>query len=841
MSENDKNSSLPSKGLRQGTAPTAAAADARHGAIRVQDGVEVPSKAGLRNNDAVLSTASTGQVRHGAYSVSGEDLRTGTTSTSNATGSSSTSAGTGTGTGTGTKAGLRKGAAAVRSSQQQNPQESRVGQTKAGLRRGADAKMGIPFSAGSASTTSTSNAAEDTPVINGTGMELNRDLQEGEMQVSPAAQPDLDLVEEHQNHTERLAVANLVEDDDHDQELPEAVEWNESQQRAKRNMHQTRMALLAVWALVVIAGIAVAVVVFSSSKKEDTIVINPLTDSPTLSPSDAPTLAPTVFSRQVRLELLLPEETLDSIINQEQSPQALAHHWTLTDPSFDSYPDDRLLQRFILATWFYATNGPSWFNNTHWLSYTVHECHWFQNSITIQRVISYLPYDHPHPMTTPCRNMSNLETGWQYEHLALAQNGVSGFIPPELFLLTSLRRIGLLLNLKLTGNLVGEQISKLTSLEILEVSNTNFQGSIPTEIGILTNLVDLSLAVEQLTGVIPTEIGRLTNLKYISSHRTNLEGPLPSEIGLLSNMLAINLGSNRMTSTIPSEILSLKKLMVLFLYEAQMSGTIPTEIGLLTDMVHLYIGPNRFEGTLPSELGLLTKLEALTINNNNITSTMPTTLGQLSSLFGMQFLGTGLTGTIPSEIGLIPFVGSDRPYSLSWEYRMYWAGGTYFSLAENPFLTGPIPSEVANMRGLEWFQLVDNKFTGSILPALGQLDLKKLELYGNNMDQTIPTELGQATNMQEFLIGGNSFWGTLPSELGLWTRLSKFDVSNCSLTGVIPGQLGSLAVHNESVLEYFALSGNEFEGTVPSGLCQLNASLLFDCHSGLCGCNCACA
>ncbi|CAB9498121.1 Leucine rich repeat N-terminal domain [Seminavis robusta] len=661
-------------------------------------------------------------------------------------------------------------------------------------------------------------ALQRNPSVRYSRLEQGNDLQMAQVPQPPAASMDPEIgslmtsQQPQQDNTDRdLTEADPVTND----ELPQAVEWDESK-RSKRGlaMDPTKLVLLAFCALFVLTGIVVAYIMLSPSKEKHNIVV---TNSPT--PTDSPpTPSPTLFTRDVRLNLLLPKDAVDSI-QQPPSPQSQAYNWTLRDPSFNSYPDDRLLQRFILATWFYATDGPSWFNNSHWLSYTEHECHWFQNSFPIH-VLSYLPYEYPDPMTTPCRNMSNLDTGWQYEHLSLAQNGLDGIIPNELFLLTSLKSIDFGLNLNLRGKLlVGDQISKLSKLQFLGISNTAMHGSIPTEIGTLTNLVDLSLAFEQLTGVIPTEIGKLTLLKYLSSHRTQLQGPLPSEMGLLSNMLAINLGSNQMTSTIPTHLFSLQKLMALFFYEAQMSGTIPTEIGLLTDMVHLYIGRNKFEGTLPSELGLLASLEVLTINNVNITSTIPTTLGQLSRLFGLSCLGTGLTGTIPSEIGLVPFVGSDSPYSVSSEFRIYQLG-PYFSLVKNSLLTGPIPSEVANMRGLEWLQLVDNHLTGSISPALSQLDMKKLELYGN------------------------SFSGPLPSEIGLWGKLSQFNASNNGITGSIPGEVGLLAAaggNQSTVLEYFDVAGNDLEGTVPFGLCTLNDTLLFDCGSGLCGCDCSCA
>ena len=50
------------------------------------------------------------------------------------------------------------------------------------------------------------------------------------------------------------------------------------------------------------------------------------------------------------------------------------------------------------------------------------------------------------------------------------------------------------------------------TLYLLDIQLT---GSIPSEIGNLTNLTYLNLGGNQLTGEIPPEIGNLTNLEYL--------------------------------------------------------------------------------------------------------------------------------------------------------------------------------------------------------------------------------------------------------------------------------------------------------------------------------------
>jgi len=67
-------------------------------------------------------------------------------------------------------------------------------------------------------------------------------------------------------------------------------------------------------------------------------------------------------------------------------------------------------------------------------------------------------------------------------------------------------------------------------------------GSIPSEIGNLTNLTELVLAVNQLSGEIPESVGNLTNLISLDLRENQLSGEIPPEVCDLieSNNLTIN-------------------------------------------------------------------------------------------------------------------------------------------------------------------------------------------------------------------------------------------------------------------------------------------------------------
>ena len=72
--------------------------------------------------------------------------------------------------------------------------------------------------------------------------------------------------------------------------------------------------------------------------------------------------------------------------------------------------------------------------------------------------------------------------------------------------------------------------------QTLVLSGNELSGSIPPEIGNLTNLTTLSLVNSQLTGEIPPEIGNLTNLTTLNLMNNQLTGEIPPEIGNLTNL-----------------------------------------------------------------------------------------------------------------------------------------------------------------------------------------------------------------------------------------------------------------------------------------------------------------
>ena len=110
-----------------------------------------------------------------------------------------------------------------------------------------------------------------------------------------------------------------------------------------------------------------------------------------------------------------------------------------------------------------------------------------------------------------------------------------------------------------TITLWGKEYSIENTTE-LDLGSQGLTGSIPPEIGSLTNLRHLYLYNNQFTGSIPSEIGNLTNLTSVSLYDNQLTGEIPSEIGNLTNLERIKLHSNQFTGSIPETLCNLPNL-----------------------------------------------------------------------------------------------------------------------------------------------------------------------------------------------------------------------------------------------------------------------------------------
>jgi Leucine-rich repeat (LRR) protein len=155
----------------------------------------------------------------------------------------------------------------------------------------------------------------------------------------------------------------------------------------------------------------------------------------------------------------------------------------------------------------------------------------------------------------------------------------------------------------------------------------------------------------------------------------------------------------------------------------------------------------------------------------------------------------------------------------------------------NNQLGGTIPTELGNLSDLTLLDLSTSwnspvKLTGTIPTELGNLsNLTRLYLNNNELTGTIPTELGNLSNLTELSLWSNELTGTIPTELGNLSNLTELSLWSNELTGTIPTELGNL-----SNLTSLDLSWNSLTGTIPTELGNLsNLTRLYLYNNSLTG------
>ena len=417
----------------------------------------------------------------------------------------------------------------------------------------------------------------------------------------------------------------------------------------------------------------------------------------------------------------------------------------------------------------------------------------------------------------------------------------------------------------------------------------------------------LDLSDTGLTGTIPSELGNLSNLQLLNLSNgyggvpNVLSGPIPPELGNLTNLHTLLLGRNYLSDEIPPELGNLTNLKILSIESNDLVGPIPQELGNLADLEELFLAGNRLTGSIPPDLDNLIRLSqphpsvisqpcaSETVVDQSLTQLVEDC--EALWAFYLDLDGNGLyyrddpsihtffsnvdptaawNETNPIENWHGVTITDDRVTHL--ELRLVFDGGRIapeigsltelkvLDLAGNG-LYGSIPPELGNLQNLQTLNLESvydccyNYLSGSIPPEIGNLaNLRELHLWSNELSGFIPSELGNLANLQlldldqnidlsgpippelgnlaslqRLYLGQTSLSGSIPPELGRLTNLHTMIIGENDMNGKIPAELGNLID-----LAYLALS-DDFSGPIPPDIANLTNLRILDLQGNFSG------
>jgi Leucine rich repeat len=128
------------------------------------------------------------------------------------------------------------------------------------------------------------------------------------------------------------------------------------------------------------------------------------------------------------------------------------------------------------------------------------------------------------------------------------------------------------------------------------------------------------LSSNQFTGNgVPTQIGLLTDLKYlfIAMNPNLYQSPIPTEIGQLKELIDVSFQNSNRIGKIPYHIEALQLLTTLDLNNNYLSGPIPEELSNLPQLRFLLLRGNQLTGSIPSTISRLTHLDTVLLDSNS--------------------------------------------------------------------------------------------------------------------------------------------------------------------------------------------------------------------------------
>lgn len=368
-------------------------------------------------------------------------------------------------------------------------------------------------------------------------------------------------------------------------------------------------------------------------------------------------------------------------------------------------------------------------------------------------------------------------------------------------------------------------LGALQTLKEISMPQNEIRGRIPTEIAGLPHLETLNLAENEVTGSIPAFLSR--SLGSVDLSQNLLAGTLDPQLGVTHRTLTDwDVTHNKISGLVPASFGTADRLDTLALSENRFSGTLPASLGTARNLKYLYLDNNFLMGTIPPEIARQNSpLEELWLQENLLSGTIPAAIADLKQLFNFYIDGNKFTGSVPKQLcreeinadffeavtddedqdrnfcdsiacepGFVSYEGLFPCSQCEEEYFNPYLGrvGQCIDLKEDDILDDFYEAA----RGEDWVGGVNWQVAG----------IPKCKMTGISCDAN--------DNIVGIDLKDKGLRGTIPESIGFLQFLERLDLSDNSLTGFLPSDL------RWAPLEFLDVTGNDMRGIVPTELCK---------------------
>jgi Leucine-rich repeat (LRR) protein len=395
-------------------------------------------------------------------------------------------------------------------------------------------------------------------------------------------------------------------------------------------------------------------------------------------------------------------------------------------------------------------------------------------------------------------------------NLLFEYNRLTGTLPSELFTLPTLTTINVGGNY-LHGTVPSALLPGAARLQLFNLNNNQFSGSLPPELGNMSSIQQLAFNDNLFTHTIPNTLAYYNSCQYIGLYNNLLTGTIPDVFGNAVLLHALDIQHNQLTGSIPGNFRYLQRLSV---DHNQLTGSLPAEFTTWPFLTQLSASRNRLTGSLPENIAALQLLTFFYVDDNYLTGTIPSGLGAIRGLVSLNLSYNALSGSIPrsfvnvSDLSVLLLHHNALTGTLTGLFNATGQHNFTAIQVSNNQLTGQIPAEIFGLRQLTVFAAVSNCFHGTLpLSICNSTSLVTLALDG----------LQSATSCRSNLLPGfhsaytvsNSIYQGVPSCLFHMHSLRTLHLSGNGLTGSLPD------TEISPVLTELSLSHNFLRGGIP--------------------------